>query len=1250
MVLSILQWNARSLIANGQEFKKFVSDLQDKPNLICIQETWLRPQWDFVIQGYTAIRNDRVTGIGGGVATFVRNGTGFNLINLGKEHESIVVKIWTGNDEVVIVNYYNPCKRLCLNTLDTVGGQIQDKAVWCGDFNAHSALWGGERTDANGLVMEEFIEDKGLVCVNDGRGTRYNSAKDKESAIDLTLVSAGIAGITTWEVLTKSTVGSDHYPIGIKVGVEINQEEDLNLPKWKLDKADWDTFQAKIMGRVEPLLREDVVDGDAFSKKLVAAIIQSAKETIPMSVGSKGKKSVPWWDGKCRQAVKRRNRAFRQLKKHHSLETLVHYKKSQAVVRKIIRTTKRAYWRLYCNRIGRETQLSDIWGMIRRMSGIKRNIVIPVLTSGNRSAVSNKEKAELLAETLVKVHSSENLSVSARKYRSNILAQNTGVNTRKSSTKEGLDVPFSLFELKRAISNSRQSSPGKDGICYSMLAHMDDNVLLIVLRLFNQVWDTGKIPVAWKQSVIVPILKPGKDSSDPSNYRPIALTSQLGKTMERMITERLTYLLESRDLFSPFQSGFRKGRNTMDSVLRLESEIRKAQTNREMVLAVFFDIEKAYDMLWKEGLLIKLNKLGVGAKLYNWVLDFLFGRTIEVRVGTEHSKEYRVENGTPQGSVCSPVLFIIMINDIFEQVEKGVGKSLYADDGTLWIRGRNLKYIQRKLQAAIAMVEQWANKWGFKLSVAKTQVICFSRRQKTVTLKLYGQTLEQVNEIRFLGVLFDAKLTWRQHVNKLKDKCKKVNNLLRCLSGRDWGATRASLMNIYQAIMRASLDYGCVAYMSAAESHLKKLDVEQAQGLRVCSGAFKSSPVAAIQVEMGEQPLGMRRVKLMMAYWLNLQGHNSSHPTRTILQDCWEHNKTSFRSFGWIGDIKAKQVGLSDIQYSPTVPCSVIPPWLFVIPSVDFKIQQQLREKAQQGSAGTIVQNYIDQHFADKVLVFTDGSKDPETGRTGAAVFIPQYEVAIKKRTTDHLSVYTVELLAILTALEWLEKHTKNNAIIASDSWAALTSINSIKSCRQDLVFKIHHTIYKMHNLGLTVGFVWVPAHVGVDGNEDADILAKQSLRSQTIEMNIPLSKAEGKAIVKKHMLKVWQEYWDSNDTGRHLYNIQKQVGLGRRLGRNRKEEAVITRLRIGHSGLNKALHTIGKHPTGSCAHCNNQESVQHVLLECGEYEEERKGLKAALQKVKLTFNMENLLGNTAWGVHSHLMKYLKETGLIKRI
>lgn len=97
--------------------------------------------------------------------------------------------------------------------------------------------------------------------------------------------------------------------------------------------------------------------------------------------------------------------------------------------------------------------MSDIWGMIRRMNGVKRNTSIPVLISDNKTAVSNIEKAELLAETLVKIHSSENFSARVRQCRDNTLAQNPDVNVKKATSRESLDLPFNLFELKRALLN-----------------------------------------------------------------------------------------------------------------------------------------------------------------------------------------------------------------------------------------------------------------------------------------------------------------------------------------------------------------------------------------------------------------------------------------------------------------------------------------------------------------------------------------------------------------------------------------------------------------------------------------------------------------------------------------------------------------------------------------------------------------------------------------------------------------------------
>lgn len=109
-------------------------------------------------------------------------------------------------------------------------------------------------------------------------------------------------------------------------------------------------------------------------------------------------------------------------------------------------------------------------------------------------------------------------------------------------------------------------------------------------------------------------------------------------------------------------------------------------------------------------------------------MAFLMDRSIEVRVGTSHFSTYSIENRTPQGSVCSPILFNIMINDVFSGVDVSLGRSLYADDGALWPRGCNVAFVQKKLQAAVNTVGEWGNKWGFCFSVDKTHIICFSKR------------------------------------------------------------------------------------------------------------------------------------------------------------------------------------------------------------------------------------------------------------------------------------------------------------------------------------------------------------------------------------------------------------------------------------------------------------------------------------------------------------------------------------------
>ena len=119
------------------------------------------------------------------------------------------------------------------------------------------------------------------------------------------------------------------------------------------------------------------------------------------------------------------------------------------------------------------------------------------------------------------------------------------------------------------------------------------SLLQALLEIFNDMWETGKFPENWELATVIPIPKPGKDHTEPNNYRPIALTSCLCKTLERMINVRPVWYLESNNFISPVQSGFRSERSTNDNLVRLETFIRDAFVAKEHVVAVLFDLEKS---------------------------------------------------------------------------------------------------------------------------------------------------------------------------------------------------------------------------------------------------------------------------------------------------------------------------------------------------------------------------------------------------------------------------------------------------------------------------------------------------------------------------------------------------------------------------------------------------------------------------------------------------------------------------------
>ena len=600
--------------------------------------------------------------------------------------------------------------------------------------------------------------------MNDKSNTFLDSGKGTFSALDLSICHPSLYLDYEWSVC-EDQHGSDHFPIVIESIKTI--EEDHN-PKWKLNKANWDLFHTLCD---ESLTTTSLSDSTDCIADFTSSLIDISEKCIPKT-STNPKKSNPWYNDDCKEAIKQRKDTLFRFCKFPTKDNLNSYRVFRAKARRTIKSSKRKSWRTYVSNLNYKTPIKKVWDMVRKISGKSKAASHQHLNSNfnggaETKATTKKDIADTLGDAFRKNSSNSNYPKEFQNYQKH--QEKIKLNF-KSSNNEEYNNPFNLDELKDAINKSHDTATGPDEIHYQMLKHLPPKSLKTLLAIFNDIWETGKFPESWELATIIPIPKPGKDHAEPTNYRPIALTSCICKTLERMINTRLVWYLEFNNLISPVQSGFRSERSTNDNLVRLETFIRDAFVKKEHVVAVFFDLEKAYDTTWKYGILRDLHEFGVKGRLANFVESFLANRLIQVRVGSTLSDTFGLSQGVPQGSILSTTLFNIKINSIMNCLDPKTDGSLYVDDFCMCYRSTSMRTIERHLQQCINRIEDWTFKNSFKFSKSKTQCVHFCQLRKIhddPELYLYGSLIPVVDDFKFLGLIFDRKLSFIPHIKYL---------------------------------------------------------------------------------------------------------------------------------------------------------------------------------------------------------------------------------------------------------------------------------------------------------------------------------------------------------------------------------------------------------------------------------------------------------------------------------------------------
>ena len=1238
----ILQWNTSSLISHWGEFKHYI--LKHLPLVAAVQETRFNDAdpYKFTIAGYSLYtHNLNRSPRQGGTALFVSNRLLHREIKVQTDLDCVTVQAQLFQTNISIVSLYlSPSAPFPKNALNSLLDGLTKPVMILGDFNAHHPAWGCTRLDARGKHTEEWMNKHNLVFLNDKSPTHLpNNRRQELSAIDLSFMSSRIVPYFSWNI-QGDKLFSDHLPIHLTLNKDSGQNDYNFVSKWNFTRANWEAFRQQID-------YENSLSNDITINQFLQNMLEVAERNIPKTIAPKTQTAAGWWTPACNRAValrRREERAFRRdlsstVKRNAAIDAL------NACKETILRS-KKEYFENFASTFNRFTPVGKIWAQVRYISVRKPpSRAFPQLHINGRSYTQPKEVVSQFALHYASVSDESQYSTETTTF----LRESLAGRECTSNNTENYNLPFTFYELELSLSKCRNTSVGPDSLAYPMFQNLTHTGKELLLKVVNEMWMSGDFLESWRCSTIIPILKPGKPKHLPSSYRPISLTSCASKIVERMINTRLRTFLESKDILTPFQNGFRTQRSTTDSLIQLIDSCHKGFAKKEITVALFLDLKSAFDKVHSDAVLIKLHDVGIRGRLFTFVRNFLTDRSFSVRCGNVQSNTYTQEQGLPQGSVLSPTLFLIMINDMLEKVHEDSFKlrySFYADDVTIWSSNSNIDKAFAQIQKALNRCLSWCTKWGLQISPPKSKTMVFSRKNRVPDplklLSINGQNIPIVPTHKYLGMTLDSKLSFGSHIDDIRSRCLRRLNILRCISGQNWGADRKTLLNLYTSLIRSILEYNAFLFDNISETRKASLEAVQNEAVRIITGAFRTSPTCSLLAEVNLPSLAHRRYLQVTKYSIRVNAiHN--HPSLQILTNVpqipdHEYNRNKYTIAKNLWDIKDFALGLPDIPISYTPKPSAF--WNMKSINVDYLIKtpKQSLSPFEIQSRFAEYRHLHEQHF----FLYTDGSRTEK----GTGLGIVGNGIAKSIRLSDYNSIYTAELIAIREAYKYLLDSKYTRAIICTDSLSSVNVLETLHNSSHPVVNEIRHLNHRIPT-NSAIKILWIPGHMGITGNEKADFYAKQSLNLPA-NNELPCPASDIISYAHQRFQTYRQRIWERQ--GKHLNRIKPQLRYWNSCHQNhRKKERILARLRIGHTSLTHQYifdRMYGRTAPPTCHVCGDLFTIEHFLLQCPIHNLHRRPIMDYFLRKQLHPTLPVLLGDEHPELLELLFTFLHKTRL----
>ena len=843
--LNIMHLNCRSIKRNYDSVFELLNNLNFKFDIIAISESWFNKNDDvslYNIQGYNSFICNRESKQGGGVVLYVLDVFSCKLNKeltfvIDDQLEIVTVEVRGNKGKKFTVGCLYRSPNVSVASFNITFSEYLSKiqvngsiCYLCGDYNIN--LLNHEKHEETEIFMNNLFSYSFFPLIT--KPSRITSAS--ATLIDNIFTNNSIQKmhLNTGLVINDT---SDHLPIFCIYNLKCHSKIKKSYKRRLINSSTLLLLKHKLEETFVDYNMNDNENINQSYTSFVSKFNEVFEETYPWvncEESGKGKSCFkPWFSKGLKNSCKKKNQLYKQFLTKRSDKNLTRYKQYKNKLTSLIRSSEKIYYEQELCKS--KSDIKSTWKVLNQVMnrGKTGNSIVSSFQYEGKEIDNGKEIVNNFNEYF------SNIGTKLAKSIPNIPGKRVTdyiTNRNKNTIFLTPVTEQEILGIVRLFKN--KYSCGYDNVSMNVIKNVITSIVKPLVHICNLSLKNGCFPDDMKIAKILPIYKAG-DKNVFSNYRPISLLSQFSKILEKVFSNRLTKFLNVNDIICKEQYGFRNSHSTELAILEMIEKIADAMENKKYALGIFVDLKKAYDTLNSDVLLEKLNFYGIRGIALKWISSYLENRSQYVCYNNVNSYKKVVTCGIPQGSILGPILFTLYINDL-PNASKLLKFVLFADDTNIFYSHFSEKQLKATVNLELEKVNSWFKLNKLSLNVSKTKFIIFGNKNVShdFEIKICNSPIDRVCNMRFLGVIIDAKLNWDSHIHMLKTKIARNIGILNKV--RNIINEETKLM-LYSTLILPYINYCSSIWGNTYRSRINQLYVLQKKALRIVANVPKLS-------------------------------------------------------------------------------------------------------------------------------------------------------------------------------------------------------------------------------------------------------------------------------------------------------------------------------------------------------------------------------------------------------------------------